>query len=92
LQSGISQSDAANGDAAAKIANVPVGGKGANQYGSRSAKLPSSYISQSDAAKMLGVSTRSVTSATRVRNKGAPVLDRNFRQRNRLISSNPRIL
>ena len=56
--------------AAAKLANMVVGGKETN-----SANLQNcSPISQSAAAEMLGVSTRSVASAAKVLKEGAPEL------------------
>jgi ParB-like chromosome segregation protein Spo0J len=57
--------------AAAKLANMVVGGDTRSDH---SANLRNGSISQSDAAEMLGVSTRSVTSASKVLKDGAPEL------------------
>lgn len=54
---------------AAKLANMPLGGA---QY--RSANLQTDQISQSDAANLLNVSTRSVASAKKVIEEAAPEL------------------
>jgi len=55
------------GMVAAKLANMPLGGA---SY--RSANLPTDAVSQAAAAKMLNVSTRTVTTAAAVRTTGTP--------------------
>jgi ParB-like chromosome segregation protein Spo0J len=57
----------------ADVANMQRGGDGSNQYGSKAADLPVSKVSQSEAAKMVGVSERLVRDAVKVKN-AAPEL------------------
>lgn len=63
---------------ASKLANMPRGATEGNQRASKeenkSANLPNRLVSQADAAKMLNVSARTVTSASKVRDEAAPEL------------------
>jgi len=54
---------------AAKLANMP-----AHRPSDKSANLPTSQVSQAEAADMLGVSRRSVQWAVKLRNEAAPEL------------------
>lgn len=54
---------------AAKLANMPRGGNGNNQF-SKSANLQNSNVTQTQAAEMLNVSARSVASAKKVQSIG----------------------
>ena len=65
------------GMVAAKLANLDRGGNGSNQHQSNSVNLPNCSappISQNAAAEMLNVSTKSVTDAKAVIDKGTPEL------------------
>jgi ParB family chromosome partitioning protein len=63
---------------AARLANMDRGGTGANQHASKSANLRicDPEVSQSDAARMLNVSERSVTTARKVHDSAPqPIID-----------------
>lgn len=56
---------------AAKLANMPRGGNGSNQF-SKLANLQNSAVTQTQAAEMLNVSPRNVATAKKVHEEAIP--------------------